>query len=317
MQPVTPDRPESPGKLPVLLLVYNRPSLTAKVISAIESYNPDNLYVSADGPRTHDDTDSELVNEVRKLVSEIDISGSVQVLAHDRNLGPYAGVIAGLDWFFSKEPEGVILEDDCLPTADFFRFSEAILSRYRDQHGVFGVSGSNPGNIGFSNGADYGFMRVAPIWGWGSWSDRWAKYDRHLLGFRREIANRGPEWPSKGLKFALEWHLKKILEKGPSTWDYQLSWTVVREGGLWVVPNSSLVTNLGFGPDATHTKSRKRERASVPPSLAFPLRHPEITAIEPKQEEKFLHRNLRVYHPLFVNYIRDWIRNFRYGFFSR
>ena len=38
-------------KLPVLMIVFNRPETTEKVFAAVREYAPEKLYVSADGPR--------------------------------------------------------------------------------------------------------------------------------------------------------------------------------------------------------------------------------------------------------------------------
>jgi hypothetical protein len=37
------------------------------------------------------------------------------------------------------------------------------------------------------------------------------------------------------------------------TWDYPWTASVWFHGGLTVTPNVNLVSNIGFGPDATHT----------------------------------------------------------------
>ena len=34
---------------------------------------------------------------------------------------PEHAVSGALDWFFEQEEEGIILEDDCLPSQSFFR----------------------------------------------------------------------------------------------------------------------------------------------------------------------------------------------------
>ncbi len=38
---------------------------------------------------------------------------------------------AAIDWFFENEEAGIILEDDCHPSQDFFRFQDEMLDRYR------------------------------------------------------------------------------------------------------------------------------------------------------------------------------------------
>ena len=37
-----------------------------------------------------------------------------------------------IDWFFGQEPEGIVLEDDCLPEQTFFRYCAELLERFRE-----------------------------------------------------------------------------------------------------------------------------------------------------------------------------------------
>jgi len=46
------------------------------------------------------------------------------------------------------------------------------------------------------------------------------------------------------------------------------------QNGLHILPNVNLVANIGFGVDATHTKSL-RKCANMPvEAVGFPLQHP-------------------------------------------
>ncbi len=57
-------------------------------------------------------------------------------------------------------------------------------------------------------------------------------------------------------------------------WDYQWqACTWYLGGGLTAIPNTNLVTNIGFGPEATHTKCVAPSRI-VAASPLGPLQHP-------------------------------------------
>ena len=59
------------------------------------------------------------------------------------------------------------------------------------------------------------------------------------------------------------------------TWDVQWMYTCWRQRGLSIVPNVNLISNIGFRPDATHTKNASDRFAELPAtSIGFPLRHP-------------------------------------------
>jgi hypothetical protein len=60
------------------------------------------------------------------------------------------------------------------------------------------------------------------------------------------------------------------------SWDYAWQFACWRAGGLAAHPAVNLVTNIGFGADATHCTDPRHIGANVPSApMAFPLRHPE------------------------------------------
>ena len=54
--------------IPILLIVFNRPSTTRKMFDCIIELQPNKLYVSADGPRNIEE--AVRCNEVRKITEE-------------------------------------------------------------------------------------------------------------------------------------------------------------------------------------------------------------------------------------------------------
>src|SRR5262249_10489429 len=62
-------------------------------------------------------------------------------------------------------------------------------------------------------------------------------------------------------------------------WDYQWTFACWTQDGLSILPNVSLVSNLGFGPSATHTTGTSDIRATVQRgAMRFPLEHPSFVA---------------------------------------
>ena len=74
------------GKLPVLMIVFNRPETTERVFEAVRQYAPERLYVSADGPRP-DRPDAERCAEVRKIFDRVDWPCEVKTRFRDVNMG--------------------------------------------------------------------------------------------------------------------------------------------------------------------------------------------------------------------------------------
>ena len=115
---------------PVLLIVFNRLNTTKHVFQAIRQAKPSIFYVAADGARTNKVGEIEKVKAVRDYIMQnIDWKCEVKTLFRKENLGAnmqYQGQFHG---FLKNEEEGIILEDDCLPSKSFFWYCEELLGQ--------------------------------------------------------------------------------------------------------------------------------------------------------------------------------------------
>jgi hypothetical protein len=238
-------------KPPVLFLVFNRPVPTSQVFEAIRAACPDKLYVAADGPRSNRPGEAESCAQVRSLVDRVDWPCEVKTLFREQNVGCRRAVSEAITWFFENEEEGVILEDDCLPSPDFFRFCGEALHTYRDEHRVMHVGGHVL--LEAPDKEDLFFSRLVPIWGWATWRRAWNAYDTDM--------SRNDELDQLPLK---KWYgsqasnvrkaIRRIHDDKVDAWGARWALSVLVNDGLSVVPRSNLISNVGFGKDATHTK---------------------------------------------------------------
>ena len=56
---------------PLLIIVFNRPDKTSKLIDVLNKIKPKNIFVSADGPRHNSINDKQLCKEVRELFHKL------------------------------------------------------------------------------------------------------------------------------------------------------------------------------------------------------------------------------------------------------
>lgn len=271
--------PARPLETAVLFLIFNRPDTTTQVFNAIRKARPPRLYVAADGPRTDRAGEIELVERVRKIATAVDWHCDVKTLFRDQNLGCKLAVSVAITWFFENEEEGIILEDDCLPNDSFFEFCQILLERYRDDLRVGLIAGTNFSNSKSQLVETYLFSRLIQIWGWATWRRAWKKYDLHM--------KKWPIFKSKKLMSNLGINPKiceylthnfdKAYKNDIDTWDYQWSYAAISESLLTVVPSINMVSNIGYGMNATHTKSDSgRAVALTTEKLKFPIVHPEF-----------------------------------------
>jgi hypothetical protein len=191
---------------PLLILAFNRPDTTRRVLEAVRAARPSRLYFAVDGPRANQSEDAAAVQEVRELTREIDWDCDTRTLFPEHNLGCKLAVSQAITWFFSEVEAGIILEDDCVAEPSFFAFAGELLERYRDDHRIAMVSGDNFQQGRRRTAYSYYFSRYAHIWGWATWADRWRSVsidDLDLPGIRRAILN--DDWLGSGPFIRMYW----------------------------------------------------------------------------------------------------------------
>ena len=75
----------------------------------------------------------------------------------------------------------------------------------------------------------------------------------------------------------------KMYKREIDTWDYQFAYLLLNNRGKCIFPKLNLVTNIGFGVDATRTSNPESEAANRKRyDINIPLKH----SPNPKSEEK-------------------------------
>jgi len=270
----------------VAFFIFNRPELAARVLAQIALARPSRLLVIADGPRS--DAERGKCTEARRLIREIDWSCEVLTNFSDVNLGCKRRIASGLNWVFEQCEDAIILEDDCLPHPTFFRYCAELLDRYQDDERVMMVSGDN-----FQLGRrrteySYYFSRYSHVWGWASWRRAWRHYDGEIIlwrTLRRTAWLRDILGHSESERYWRE-VFDRVCAGAIDTWDYQWLFTVWAQNGLTILPSVNLVSNVGFGGDATHTKGAESQVANLPAcEMIFPLQHPPHVLRDEKADQ--------------------------------
>jgi len=270
---------------PVTLFVFNRPSTTQQVFDQIRAYQPSRLFVVADGPRSA--ADVPLCQKTRSIVEQVDWECVVQTNYSEVNLGCNGRVISGLTWVFDHCEESIVLEDDCVPDPSFFLYCAALLEMYRHDQRVMAINGSNYQFGRRRSSYSYYFTRYAHIWGWASWRRAWQCFTD---GASDWPALRDTSWLRDILGDADAAAYFRIafdsMMAGDRTWDFKWNFSCWVQNGLAVAPSTNLVSNIGFGTDATNTTALTR-RAGLPTvALQFPLQHPH-TMVRNGEADRF------------------------------
>jgi hypothetical protein len=255
----------------VLLLTFNRPDSVQIMLKRLLDFGVQNVYISLDGPRKGNTLDVQRINETIELISLFRSKMSIKINRFESNLGCAKAVTGGINWFFSEEDEGIILEDDCLPDKTFLPFCWELLEKYRDVEAIKHICGSS---FVFETRLDledsFFFSQYANIWGWATWKKEWERFDLNLSGFSYlDIITSSVNCY---VKFNL---FKNLLFKKGNAWSFQWVFTVYESNGLAITPFSNLVKNTGYDSSSTNTLQKpdwfKRMRYGA---IEFPLRIP-------------------------------------------
>lgn len=281
---------------PVAFMIFNRPGLTAQVFKKIAAQRPKKLLVIADGPRT--DAEREICAQTRAVLDTIDWDCELLTNFSDVNLGCKKRVSSGLDWVFSTVEEAIVLEDDCLPSDSFFSYCQTLLERYRFDERVMVIAGSNFQQGQSRTPYSYYFSKLNLVWGWASWARAWKHYDVNMSSwpeFRDSGLLKGfcdlPEEEAHWLNTFNTTHAGLI-----DTWDFQWFYKCWEQSGFTVTPDKNLISNLGFGPGATHTVSVDSPLAGQPIHEIWDIKHPQIIARH-KEADEFAIRNCYIPKP--------------------
>ncbi|MBH8566265.1 glycosyltransferase family 2 protein [Nostoc sp. CENA67] len=283
-------------KTPVAFLIFNRPDTTKRVFEAIRAAKPPKLLVIADGPRADRSGEAEKCEACRAIIDGVDWQCEVIKNYSDVNMGCGLRVSSGISWVFEQLEEAIILEDDCYPNPTFFQFCEIMLAKYRHDERIMMISGTNYLEEWKSDIQSYHFSYYGGIWGWASWARAWKYYDYDMkLWAKSEVQNRIRDIISNDDQYQnREKVFWQTYNKKIDTWDYQWGFARLSQSGLSIVPAVNLISNLGFGEDATHTKYSNSQVAEMKTlSLKIPIESNDITVVDRDYDRKLFNKLIR------------------------
>ena len=260
---------------PVVLLVFKRPEQTAKVFEVVRQVKPPKLLVVADGPRPDKPGEAEKCAATRAIIDRVDWDCEVLTNFSEVNLGCKQRVSSGLTWAFEIVEEAIIIEDDCVPEASFFRYCEELLERYRDEPRVMSITGENTHGYQ-ANDSSYYFSQYGFYWGWATWKRAWKMFDGDLQLW---AGLKETNWLENLLQNpdATEYwaDIFDSTYDGFNSWGYGWTFACFVNQGLCAVANNNLISNIGFGVDAAHHTWSADEIGNLPVApLQFPLQNP-------------------------------------------
>jgi hypothetical protein len=278
--------------VPVLFLIHRRPSLAAQVLDAIRQARPACLLVAGDGPE-----DDHLCQQTRREVLQgIDWSCQVQTRFSQTQLRCRKAVSTAIDWAFAQHERVIVVEDDCLPDVSFFQFCAELLERYEGKEDVMQISGCNESGCAPSTGHSYCASRFPSIWAWASWRRAWRHHDASMHAWHD--LRKTTAW-AKTCRFRGEASWRRALYDSACSgqvdaWSPAWNFAQHARHGITLIPSINLVANLGWGPDALHTRDVDDPRSCMRSGqMTFPLHHPDLLKVDDAVDFAYFNRYCR------------------------
>ena len=136
-----------------------------------------------------------------------------------------------------------------------------MLIRYQSNLKIASVCGSNLLCNWDKTKESYFYSKYFNGWGWGTWSDRWQKFDTKLDSLVKIKKNKFLKSYLGSYRAYLYWHWilnkvkKGIFDRKFDAWDYIWVFENFINEKLHVTPKMNLISNIGIGLDSSNTKS--------------------------------------------------------------
>ena len=140
----------------------------------------------------------------------------------------------------------------------------------------------------FAPNESYYFSRISQSWGWATWKRAWLLQDKDMKRWPEAKSSNllGKIFHDKAIVAYWEDLLQKFYDKKRINWDGQWTFACFVNNGLCIMPKVNLISNIGFGDGATHTRQHNHKFSNLPVSaIKFPLTHPDKKMVNHQAED--------------------------------
>jgi len=302
---------ENSLEAPILFLIYNRPEITKTTFAQICKIKPANLFIAADGPKANDPSDKKKCEDTRNILSQINWECNIKTLFREKNLGYGKAISSSINWFFEHIDAGIILEDDCFPDITFFNFCSELLDYYKSNEQIMMISGDNFQDNIKRGDSSYYFSKYCHVWGWATWKRAWKHYAFNMQRFPDFIKRKTMNTIFSDINMRNRWKdiFYDIYKNKIDTWDYQWVYAIFNNNGLSIIPNLNLVSNIGFGQQATHTTDGSDPYAARQCQSISEITHPTSIKLDVEADKYTFYKNYTSPSPSFIKKLRQTIKN--------
>jgi len=299
------------GCVPVALFVYNRIDHTKKTVEALTRNlmaKETDLFIFSDAAR--DDKEEKRVSEVRHYIWSISREDfkSITIVQQEKNKGLAQSIIEGVTQVLNKNGKVIVLEDDLVSSPYFLQYMNIALNKYEGYLNVYEISGyscfAERGNIIEDMILpEHYFLKFASSWGWGTWKEKWEKFDLNALGWEelRENKELSFRFSIDGTCACSQMLINQMTE-GIDSWAVKWWWTIFKNSGLTLFPKRSYVENIGKDGSGVHGVDLEGG-SYIRMASGFCNKMPDKAI-----EKKWIHKRLvGIYKPSLLHRVENYI----------
>ena len=244
---------------PVLVLGFNRPHLTKRLLTSLAQSRPESIIFSVDGPRDDRPDDHLLVSRTQELVNSINWPCRIETRFRKNNLGLRRAVVDAVSHATSQFGQVIVVEDDIEVGPNFLPYMNQALDKYGPDNTIGHINGYNvvpEGRLARSPGDRR--TRYIESFAWATWDRSWREFDDSLSW--------ALDAPTKDLVAvvgsrlgAIRWRrtFKDAQHELIDTWAYRWLATMWSHNWMTVSPSENLVRYNGW-LEGTHTRRKPK-----------------------------------------------------------
>lgn len=284
--------------IPILLITFNRPELTGRVLERVMAQHPVDLFVFQDGARPNVEDDEIACERVRGVISQHtrDTDTKLHTYYSETNLGCGPGPVEAITWFFNNVDCGIIMEDDCFPDSTMFAFYQFLLEKYETDDSVYMITATNVFKKWRSCRSSYFFATngASPMGCWAGWSKYWKQFDYTISSWKDKQCKESLfRYFDRKDYYEFYSSLYDALSSHPQRhmWDYQWAFARYLAGSKTIVASQNLVSNIGFTIGATHSADSGHRFANLPLFPLYRIKEPRNENVDRRFNYYYFYRN--------------------------
>ena len=235
---------------PLLVIGYQRTESVVTILEEALSSGITRIFISIDYPAKPSSQSIQVYHQITKIVSQY--HPKFQMLKYrflESNQGCALHVLSSIDWAFGFVDELIILEDDCIPSPDFFDFVGDGLTLMKSHREIALICGTQHIPRQMNLGQFYK-SKYALTWGWATNHSSWQE-------IKLNMAAAGNRTPLDLLNFKAKdiyWQegARRAYQGYVDVWDTPLVKYLQTSDKYALLPSENLISNISNDPAATH-----------------------------------------------------------------